>query len=167
MTHGKWASPASLNLVPFPKIWYQGPVDFLARLCQFNGALICAAFCLSVCPSVWTLPKIGENNSYLKKSIWLCYTLKKTSCQQTSKVLVPRQVGLIANVKLHFYLLQINESKPPWVSRIFCTRWGHRMWHHKLDQMVPNSINSHQNVLHHIVLSFLRKITEPSFTISV
>ena len=54
----------------------------------------------------------------------------------------------------------------PWVSRNFCTRWGHRTWHHKLEQMVPNCINSHQNVLHHNVLSFLRKIIEPSFIAS-
>ena len=32
----------------------------------------------------------------------------------------------------------------PWVSRISCTRWGHRKWHHKLDQMVANSIKSYQ-----------------------
>ncbi len=55
----------------------------------------------------------------------------------------------------------------PWVSRNIGTRWGHRKWHHKLDQMVRNYINSHHNVLHHIVSSFLRKISEASLTVSV
>ncbi len=57
---------------------------FLAHLCNLHGGLLCIAFCLSV--------------------VSTCYWLhsKKNSCQQTSKVLLPWQVGLIANVKLHF-----------------------------------------------------------------
>ncbi len=30
----------------------------------------------------------------------------------------------------------------PWVSRNLSTRWGHRKWHHKLGQMIPNSIRA-------------------------
>ncbi len=39
-------------------------------------------------------------------------------------------------------------AQSPWVSRNFCARLSHRKWHHKLDQMAPNSINNHQNGLY-------------------
>ncbi len=42
--------------------------SFWAHLCALHGGLICVTFCLSVCPSVRTWPKIRlDNNSYLWK----------------------------------------------------------------------------------------------------
>ena len=43
-------------------------VIFQPTCAILHGGLICIAFCLSVCLSVWTRPKIRlENNSYLGK----------------------------------------------------------------------------------------------------
>ncbi len=42
-------------------------------------------------------------------------------------------------VFIHSFL----DAKSPWVSRNFCTRWGHRKWHHKSDKMVAYSIKNY------------------------
>ncbi len=83
-----------------------------AHLCKLHGGLLCIAFCLlfvvcslSVCLD---LTKKGENNSYLIStcpSDFTCYWVhsKKNAHQQMSNVLLLWQVGLIANVNLHFF----------------------------------------------------------------
>ena len=53
---------------------------FWAHLCILHGGLIGTAFCPSVTPSVWTLPKLLNNNSYLRKyGIMVARSLKFTT----------------------------------------------------------------------------------------
>ncbi len=68
-------------------------ICFWAHLCCLHSGLICAAFCLSV---VWTGPKLGENDSYLRK-------YSTDSYLRLSYDMCISQGGLTAGVKLHFY----------------------------------------------------------------
>ena len=111
--------------------FYRIPAHW-AHLCILHGGLIYIAFCPSVCPSVCHWIKIHNWESIIDRSLklyhniigrstwpFLCVTdyTQKNLCQQIGMELLLWQVGLIANVKLHFLSLL-------WLYRIFIKIWG-------------------------------------------
>ncbi len=95
--------------------------SFWAHLCTLHSGPKCVAVCLSVCLSVchlsvWTGPKIIENNSYLGKySGYLPVHAHPKSISSKVKChsIGWSQGGLTSNVKLHF-------SWMLWSSMAFC-----------------------------------------------
>ncbi len=98
-------SEGALLLVKCIFIMTLGDISFFERWADMNGCVS-----LSVRPSVylsvWTWPKTGENNSFLRK-YWGLLLTALCWFHVRKWVRMLWQVGLIANVKFHFYFSEI------------------------------------------------------------